>query len=97
LQPHIQREPRYDAHWPLRMGQDSGVTRNLSASGLFFELDASAQPGQTISLCIDLDVVGRKMQWICQAQVVRTESKDGKLGVGARIVSQQLMDCDVVA
>ena len=74
------------------MGHEQGITRNLSASGLYFELDPDAKPGQTVSLVIDLDVVGRPMQWICQAEVVRTELDDGKLGVGARIVSQQLVD-----
>jgi hypothetical protein len=93
LQPHHQREPRYDAEWPVQMQPTgSGTTRNLSATGLFIEMDTAAAPGDTVSLIVDLDVAGRKMQWVCQARVVRTEQRNGKVGMGAQVLQQQLVD-----
>lgn len=91
---HIPREPRYRTERPVQMGSFTGVCRDLSASGLYFELDPAAQPGQVVSLSIDLDAMGRRMQWVMEAQVVRTVQTNGKLGIGARILKQHLVELD---
>ena len=88
----IERELRHDVQWPAHTSDSSGVARNLSATGLYVEMDSQLKLGQTLSLMVELDVVGRKMQWLCEARVVRMDSKDGKPGFGAKIIEQKLVD-----
>jgi environmental stress-induced protein Ves len=76
------------------MGDETGITKNISASGIYFEMDTEMQAGQTVSLIIDLNVVGRQMKWSCTAEVVREERRDNRRGYGARILSQELHDLD---
>ena len=91
----IERELRHAALWPVEVDGAMGFTRNLSATGLYFELDKSLSPGQGVTLTVQLEVMGRKMQWECQAVVVRRDERVGDAerdGYGAKIIVQRLVD-----
>ena len=76
----------------MHLGPYTGVCRDLSASGLYFEIDPEAQPGDVVSMSIELEAMGKQMRWVLEAQVVRTEPVNGKLGIGARILRQHLVE-----
>ena len=72
-----------------------GQAINLSARGLFFELDRSLAPGAVVQLVFRLppDLVGRHAIWLrCQAQVVRVEdgSQNRRFRIAARLRSYEV-------
>ena len=71
-------------------GGIKGMTQDISATGMFLELDADQKPGSIISFWVELDTPGAKMKLVCEAEVVRVEQADGKIKVGTKIISQEL-------
>jgi hypothetical protein len=59
----------------------TGTTRNLSASGLFFETGAARQVGSQIELSIDLGIDGRPLFFRGRGQVLRV----APLGIGVLV------------
>ncbi len=84
------REERVRTALPVHLDQGTGITRDVSASGVFFETDASYRLGSEISFSIELDGPGGKMMLRCQGQIVRVEQRDGKVGVAAKIIESRL-------
>jgi PilZ domain len=83
-------EERVPAALPVRLDRGTGITRDVSASGVFFETDVDYAPGSAISFAIDLHGPAGKMMLKCQGQIVRVEDRGGKVGVAAKIVESQL-------
>ncbi len=84
------REERIPTTRPVHLDQGAGITLNVSASGVFFETDASNRSGSEISFSIELESPQGKMMLRCQGQIVRVEQKDGKVGVAAKIIESRL-------
>ena len=76
---------------PVQVGDRiCGTTRDVSASGIFFETDAAFTAGGSISFAIDIDAPGGKMQLNCRGEIVRVEQRDKRVGVAVRIVESSL-------
>jgi hypothetical protein len=85
------KEERVPAAW--RVDLDSGgvgTTRDVSASGIFFEGDASYACGTSIEFSIDINTPGGPMILRCRGEVVRVERRDTKVGVAVRILDSML-------
>ena len=70
-----------------------GVTRDLSASGVYFETDLKFEKGSLIRFKIDFDtpVLGNKTQLECTGRIVRVDTHDGgKVGVAVKLDEQHL-------
>jgi hypothetical protein len=87
-------EPRFETSLPVRLlAGSTGVTRDISASGVSFELP---QGGFTEGDCIDFSVefedAGGKRKWslACAARVVRIRQGDGVQQVAAKIHESRL-------
>ena len=91
------REERVPTTRPVHLVQGTGITRDVSASGVYFETDASYRPGREISFSIELDGPQGKMLLKCQGQIVRVEQRDGKVGVAAKIIESRLEPVKQVA
>ncbi len=63
----------------------TGVTQNVSASGMFFETDASYAPGSQIRFAVDLETPSGKMILTCHGDIVRVERREKRVGVAVRI------------
>lgn len=83
-------EERVPSTLPVSLEHGTGVTRDISASGVFFETDRAYSPGSEISFSIELDSPGGKMMLKCQGRIVRVEGRGGKVGVAARIIESRL-------
>ena len=94
---HQAREERVSAALPVLINGKTGVTRDISASGIYFHMDDDAKPGSVIDFHIDLDTPGGKLSMICKAQVVRVDKGDGRSGVAAKIISQTLQSAPPAA
>jgi hypothetical protein len=67
-------------------GAATGVTRDVSASGIFFETDASYARGSSIRFHINIETPGGPMLLTCRGEVVRLEPRGERLGVAVRIL-----------
>ena len=68
----------------------SGVTRDISATGIFFETEAQYTKGNQIDLTVELDAPAGRLQLKCQGEIVRVEQHDGKVGVAVKITDSIL-------
>ena len=53
-------EPRVDVALPVVLDRDAGMTRNVSASGICFEVDSHYALGSEISFVIELETFNKK-------------------------------------
>ena len=89
-------EERVSATFPVALGGVSGeerssaTTRDVSASGIFFETDAALSIGSTIQFSVELDMPGGKSLLKCTGSVVRTESIGSRLGFAVKITDSRL-------
>jgi hypothetical protein len=80
---------RYPVTLGVSVGKNSGLSRDVSASGVFFETDAPVSPGQPITFSFTLNDVypNLRLALQCTGKIVRVEQRDGRLGVAATIES----------
>ena len=80
---------RYRTAIPVELEQRTGLTRDVSASGVFFETDSSFPVGVTISFSLVLEHAdpGGPLRLQCQGEVVRVERLESKVGVAVRFTS----------
>ena len=90
---HTQRkEERIVTSLPVKLGEAMGLTRNVSAAGIFFEIDGACTVGSDISFALELETPTGKIMLKCKGSIVRTESRDNnKLGVAVKI-SESVME-----
>lgn len=81
------REQRYATDLAVRLGEASGVAKNVSPTGIYFETQVPLESGSAISFEIDFDdSPSGPLRILCEARVVRVERKEGKIGIGAKIL-----------
>ena len=84
------REERIFMKRLVRLGRRTGIMRNISTSGVFFETDVDYAEGREITLAIELDGPPEKQLILrCRGTVIRIEHQDGKVGIGVEIVASQ--------
>jgi hypothetical protein len=83
-------EERVRAALRVSLGDTTGITRDVSASGLYFETDGWFAPGQPITLAVDIDTAGGKIALWCQGLVLRVDERGAQRGVAVRIVGSNL-------
>lgn len=84
------REPRYESNLAVALEGGSGIARNVSASGIFFETEVPFREGAPIRFTIDFTPdAGGPLTMQCHGRVVRIEARDSSYGVAARIEEVQ--------
>lgn len=83
-------DERVNVELPVRLGGVNGTTRDVSASGISFEIDANFTPDSEISFIIEMNALGDKILLKCKGNIVRTEARGEKIGVAVRI-SESIM------
>ena len=78
------RQERLGAALGVALGKASGVTRDVSASGVFFEIDAAYAVGSRIRFEIDLDTPWGKAICDCSGRIVRVQRRDGRVGIAVK-------------
>ena len=85
------REERMSVTRPVKLDRGTGITRNISMSGIFFETDVGYVPGSVIVFAIELDgPAEKKLMLGYRGMIVRVERRDGKVGVAAKIVGSKI-------
>lgn len=84
------REERVTASLPVVLVDASGTTCDVSASGVFFETDASLVVGESIDFTVEFDAPGGKRMLKCQGRVLRTEQRGECNGVAIMIIDSAM-------
>jgi hypothetical protein len=85
------RSPRVRASFPVSTANGAmGQTTDISATGIFFELNQNQEPGSVISFSVELDTPGGKLRLMCEGEVVRVEEKGGRIRVATKIINQSI-------
>jgi len=85
--------PREQIKLPVALaGGEQTVTRDISATGLFFEMDSVQQVGGLIDLEIELDTPGGPVKLKAQGRIMRIEQRAGKTGVGVKLLSSSRLE-----
>lgn len=80
---------RYPLALKVVLSEGHGVTRDISATGVYFSCDGAFEPNSKIDFVVQFEAApgDAPMQLRCQGTVVRVEEADGRTGVAARISS----------
>lgn len=78
---------RFNIELPVEMGDLQGLTRNICATGIYFETEPGQAPGSHVRFTVEVTIRGEKSKMVCEGEVVRVESKDGVMGVAVALSS----------
>jgi hypothetical protein len=78
------RPQRVCAVRPVSLDGVLGTTRDVSASGVFFETEAAYHKGSRIHFEINLDTPWGKAICDCDGKIVRVERRDGSVGIAVQ-------------
>jgi hypothetical protein len=90
------KEPRHssrvNAEVPIQLqDRTSGVTRDISPSGVYFVINENLQVGELIRFSMEFeDPTGGTLHLDCTGKVVRVEQTAGKSGVAVAITESKL-------
>lgn len=83
-------EQRIPATYPVNLGSATGITSDVSASGIFFETSADLSVGSPISFTVEFDSPGGRKVLKCTGSIVRTETRSTGVGVAVRITESTM-------
>ncbi|OGA53257.1 MAG: hypothetical protein A3F74_09350 [Betaproteobacteria bacterium RIFCSPLOWO2_12_FULL_62_58] len=83
-------EKRAYATWALDVGKAKGITHDISASGMFFEMEASYRFEPSIDFEWDFDTPQGTMMLKGQGTIVRIEPRGARVGVAVKIVESEI-------
>jgi PilZ domain-containing protein len=90
-QPEKRSGQRIFTALPVHMKSAEGITRDVSASGMFFWTSESVcAPGELISFSVELKRREGKIRLRCRGDVVRTEPQDSTVGVAVKITESAM-------
>jgi PilZ domain-containing protein len=84
------REERVATMLPVDVENAAGIVRDVSASGIFFEIDAKYTVGSSISFAVKLDTPSGDMNLKCRGRIVRIEPRDSRVGVAVEITESMM-------
>ena len=85
-------EERVSMKVPVTLpGGLTGMTRDISASGIYFETDSEPAGDSPLAFSVEFkNEVGVGMTLRCRGQVLRVEHQGSRVGVAARILESKL-------
>ena len=90
-QPEKRRGQRIRTALPVFLKNAQGITRDVSASGVFFWTSESIFAlGELINFSVELKRPEGRMMLKCQGDVVRTEPRAAELGVAVKIIESAM-------
>jgi hypothetical protein len=81
--------PRYRVALCVELEQRTGLTRDVSTAGVFFETDPPVSVGATLRFSFALAYADPEgpVRLRCQGEVVRVERRKSRVGVAVRFTS----------
>jgi hypothetical protein len=81
----VLRAERHPVSIPVSVGKKTGIAKDISATGIYFEIDSKQKIGSTINFVIDLETPGGPIQFKCSGKVVRVETNSNITAIAATI------------
>jgi len=85
---------RFVCELPLEIDGAVGLTRNVSASGVYFETTLDHAPGSRVHFVVEVVVKGETLKMVCAGDVLRVERKPGTVGIAVKLTSSFFTDTD---
>jgi len=84
---------RIEVGFPVHIGRDKAVTRDVGWSGIYFLAKQAYPEGTSLHFALDLAYAlpGRSVKLGCQGEVVRVESHGKQYGIAAKIHNFQYL------
>ena len=76
---------------PVNIDGIKGITRDVSSSGIFLELESPVEPGKIVEFLVTLDSPSGDLVMSCQGEVVRMEEFEKSYGIATKILSLELL------
>ena len=90
-QPEKRKGPRILTALPVFLKNAQGITRDVSASGVYFWTSgASCAPGESITFSVELKRPKGRMVLKCLGDIVRTETRSADIGVAVKIIESAM-------
>ena len=80
------RAERISTSLPVHIGGAVGITRDVSASGVFFESETPFSTGTSISFEVEFATPSGGLVLRCIGDIVRVETRERRVGVAVKIV-----------
>jgi hypothetical protein len=90
--PDRRKAPRFQVALPVELPEGTGITRDLSACGVFFETDRVFAVEEVIQFALVLEHIdpSRPVRLRCRGQVVRVERGDHTMEVAVAVKAYRL-------
>lgn len=79
---------------PIEINGAQGITRNISATGVYFETTIEPAPGSKVQFTVDVMVEGEALKMVCSGEVVRVDHKEGTVGIAVKLANSFFADID---
>jgi hypothetical protein len=90
-QPEKRRAQRIHTALPVFLKHTAGITRDVSASGIFFwTSESTCALGELISFSVEFKRLEGRMMLKCQGDVVRMEPRAADIGVAVKIIESAM-------
>lgn len=83
---------RFASELPIHINGVDGLTKNVSATGVYFETTVTADPGTKVTFVVEVVINGQSVNMVCSGLVVRVERKEDKVGVAVKLTSSFFTD-----
>ena len=89
----LRNEDRVTVSLPVNIVYADCFTRDISASAVFLEANATFNEGEKVDFAIEFDSPGGKLILKCNGEIIRVEKRSGKIGIAVKIV-ESVMESD---
>ena len=78
---------RHQMKVPVDFGRGTGLSRDISFTGIYFTTSEPLEAGESLKLAFELEyaIPGKSLQLDCQGHVLRVENLGNNFGIAARI------------
>ena len=74
----------------MELGATIAVTRNVSASGMYFEADMPYAVGNEIRFAVDLETPEGRRVLRCRGEILRVRPQNGRMGMAVKILESAI-------
>ena len=83
---------RMCSEMPLEISGAPGLTRNVSATGVYFETTVGQAPGSKVQFVVEVMVKGELLKMVCSGEVVRVGHTADSVGIAVKLISSFFTD-----
>ena len=85
---------RVASELPVEIGGAKGLTKNLSATGVYLQTTVDQVPGSRVHFVVEVLVNGEALKMVCTGEVTRVERNVGTVGIAVKLASSFFTDTD---